>query len=364
MALYRAQCNCAYWHGVFGGLYMPFLRVAVYRELLRAENLLSGHRDRPGHVVHDFDLDGREEIKLHTDALNAYLKADRGGVLYELDDRKGEMNLTAVMTRRPEVYHNRLLDAAQKGCLGIVGPEGEVTASTPGNGAVSIHDLIRAKEPGLERMLFHDPCVRDSLVDHFLPADATPEELRRSVTPELGDFVQTRYEAAPQRSKAASIVFTRSGCVRTGSLVTPVAVSKRVSLDRNFLEVRYALAFPEGAPENVVFAPELNLGLMAGASFDRNYFTPARENLGNLSTLLDRPALEGLGLVDDYLKLEIWCHVSPEAHFWAYPVETVNDSEGGFERVYQCSAVLPHWPVAAQPGEEMIVTLTLEVRHR
>ena len=36
-ALYRGQCNCAYWHGVFGGLYMPFLRFAIYEQLLKAE---------------------------------------------------------------------------------------------------------------------------------------------------------------------------------------------------------------------------------------------------------------------------------------------------------------------------------------
>src|SRR5690606_30063767 len=26
--LYRAQCNCSYWHGAFGGLYLPHLRNA------------------------------------------------------------------------------------------------------------------------------------------------------------------------------------------------------------------------------------------------------------------------------------------------------------------------------------------------
>ena len=36
-ALWAGQCNCAYWHGVFGGLYLPHLRQALYRELLSAE---------------------------------------------------------------------------------------------------------------------------------------------------------------------------------------------------------------------------------------------------------------------------------------------------------------------------------------
>jgi len=35
-AVGRAQCNDAYWHGVFGGLYLPHLRDAVWRNLAQA----------------------------------------------------------------------------------------------------------------------------------------------------------------------------------------------------------------------------------------------------------------------------------------------------------------------------------------
>src|ERR1700685_617122 len=35
--LLRAQCNDAYWHGIFGGLYAPHLRNALWRDLVRAE---------------------------------------------------------------------------------------------------------------------------------------------------------------------------------------------------------------------------------------------------------------------------------------------------------------------------------------
>ena len=37
--LYQAQCNDAYWHGVFGGLYLPHLRHALYENLIKAEAL-------------------------------------------------------------------------------------------------------------------------------------------------------------------------------------------------------------------------------------------------------------------------------------------------------------------------------------
>ena len=38
--LYRGQCNCPYWHGAFGGLYLPHLRNAIYRRLIAAHNAL------------------------------------------------------------------------------------------------------------------------------------------------------------------------------------------------------------------------------------------------------------------------------------------------------------------------------------
>src|SRR5256712_6649815 len=44
-AIGRAQCNDAYWHGVFGGLYLPHLRAAIWRNLaLAAVQLGCGER--------------------------------------------------------------------------------------------------------------------------------------------------------------------------------------------------------------------------------------------------------------------------------------------------------------------------------
>jgi len=353
--LYRAQCNCAYWHGVFGGLYMPFLRFAVYHHLLRAENLLARARERPGRTVSDFDLDGRAEAKLHSQELSCYLKPDRGGALYELDDRVLEYNLTAVMTRRSEAYHSRLV-------------EGVHTARENGNDdhdVASIHEVVRCKEPGLENLLFEDPYVRDSLVDHFYPVATTPTEMMENRASESGDFVSAKYDLDLPRSHASEVTLRRRGLAGPPNGKVPVILSKRVSLGRRSrLDIRYALSFPQGAPKQTMFAVEFNLGLMAGDAPDRNYFSVERENLGNLSTLLQRDSQAGLGLVDEWLGVEIWITAEPSACFFTYPVESVNDSEGGFERVYQGSAIVVSRTLDAAPGEENILDLSLEVRHR
>jgi len=353
--LYRGQCNCAYWHGVFGGLYMPFLRFEVYRRLLAAEKLLQRKAARPGREIEDFDFDGRPEVKLHNAKLAAYLKPDRGGALYELDDRDGTRNLTAVMTRRPEAYHRRLVEAAR------------AMRERPGdeNAVASIHERVRWKEPGLENLLYYDARTRDSLMDRFLPANVLPDELKTGHAPKWGDFVGAAYDLDAPRSKAARVTLRRRGIAGPPGGAVPVLLSKRVSLNAHAaLQVRYAVGLPEGAPDETLFAVEMNLGLMAGDAPDRNYFTETRKNLGNLSTMLQLKGESALGLVDEWLGVEVWLRARPHADFLTYPVETVNDSEGGFERVYQGSAVLVAWPLAAPPGAEDVFDLIVEVRRR
>jgi len=355
LELYRGQCNCAYWHGVFAGLYMPFLRSAVYRHLINAENLVTPARLRPGRESEDFDLDGRPEIKLRDKVFSAYIKPDRGAALYELDHHPKSINLTDVVTRRREAYHTRLLEAVRRA----------QQAPQNAENAVSIHERVRWKEPGLEKLLFYDAHIRDSLIDHFFPAGTKPDDLCACRAEELGDFAGRPYTIVPRHGRSTSVTFQRAAFIRRAAVRLPLTLTKRISLRRNgLLEVRYALQFPEGAPPDTLFAVECNFALSGADAPDRNFFSHRRENLNNLTSTLHRVSEPSLGMVDEWLGLELWLHVDPPAGFWTYPVETVNDSEEGFERIHQGSAILPYWPLSARPGEEQICAITLEARVR
>src|SRR5262249_31127952 len=87
--LYRAQCNCAWWHGAFGGLSLPHLRNAVYQHLIAAENALPNsemHLDGWVDVQgHDWNLDGGVEICLRNSRVSGFFSPHYGGSLYELD---------------------------------------------------------------------------------------------------------------------------------------------------------------------------------------------------------------------------------------------------------------------------------------
>ena len=63
--LYRGQCNCPYWHGAFGGVYLPHLRNAIYQHLIIADQLLDQATDAsPARIeAADFDFDLSTEVR-------------------------------------------------------------------------------------------------------------------------------------------------------------------------------------------------------------------------------------------------------------------------------------------------------------
>jgi hypothetical protein len=160
LELYRGQCNCPYWHGAFGGLYLPHLRNAIYKHLIQADTLLEQLAGRTGRWVsvdvQDFNLDARKEVRLAGDRLIAYIAPARGGHIYELDIRSTKVNLLATLNRRPEPYHQRVLEAGRR--QHEVGQLSEL----------DINNSVKFKQPDLDKKLQYDAWPRKSLVDHFL----------------------------------------------------------------------------------------------------------------------------------------------------------------------------------------------------
>jgi len=69
--LWQGQCNCPYWHGVFGGIYLGHIRSANYAHLIEAERIADAGRwpRRWAEAEErDLDADGRSEVLLNTDA--------------------------------------------------------------------------------------------------------------------------------------------------------------------------------------------------------------------------------------------------------------------------------------------------------
>jgi alpha-amylase len=349
ISLYRGQCNCPYWHGSFGGLYLPHLRNAIYQNLIEAHNALdeaeglSGPRARL--EVGDFNLDARQEARLENDRLIAFARPAIGGHLYELDVRHARANCLATLDRRPEAYHRAIAAAA-----GSIHPAADANST----------ERVIFKQAGLDQRLIYDRDPRKALVDHFYSVETRLADLVSGVPTERGDFVRGAYLSRAQRTNGAvTLVMERPGRADVHS----IRVKKTLTLepDSPTLAISYALDdLPLGVPLH--FAVEINVAGIAGHAEDRYFSSTAGERLGLLDERLDLTAIDGLNITDEWLDLAIELRWSVPAGLWSFPIETVSQSEGGYEGVYQSSSIQPHWIVTADESRrwEMRIAWTLD----
>jgi hypothetical protein len=347
--LYRGQCNCSYWHGAFGGLYLPHLRNAVFEHLIAADTAIEEASARIGPWVEagagDFNLDARQEIRLANDKLVAYVAPSQGGQLYELDVRAVPMNLLATLTRRPEAYHQKVLRAGDNH-----------------NGhehAASIHERVVFKQPGLDQKLVYDPYRRRSLIEHFYPLDVNIGDLVACRAPEWGDFVSGVYESRIRRGPdGVQLWMSRLGKVGDSG----IRVSKSIALSResSALDVDYVLEnIPTGF--RALFAVEFGFAGLAGNAPDRYFYTSVERSLGTLDSQLDLSPVDHIGLVDGWLGVDASLNVSRPAAIWTFPIQAVSQSEGGFELVHQSSTVIPRWIVDPDENGRWQVGITIAI---
>jgi alpha-amylase len=329
--LWRGQGNDAYWHGVFGGCYLPHLRRAAGSALLAAERRLDDALGAPAlsWARDDVDGDGRAELRVRTPELCVTLRPEAGGTVTELAFRPLDLDIAGVFTRRREMYHGRVKESAAASAGGLV---------------TTIHAAPGSKEEGLADLLDYDPFRRASLLDGVFGPGAPPDPLAPWATA----------RAAMGERPMPSEIVERSGEVEIALGPTaldglPLAVEKRIRIGAEGagLRARYRLMWSGDEALEGTWAVQLNLALTAGDAPGRYYRLPGSPSLGSRGSTAGAATLT---LVDEWVGCEVeigWSGTGGAG--WA-PIETVSLSEAGFERIYQGSAVLVSWPLALAPG--------------
>lgn len=350
--LWQAQGNDPYWHGVFGGIYLNHLRSAHHGALAQALALAQGLRHPEGpflEVGHqDLDLDGQKEWLLDTRDQSLVVVPSQGGALAWWELSGPACNLLSTLARRHEAYHGEL-DAKAEGPL------------MPGQG-------FGPKEGGLGGLLAQDWYQRWALLDHFFHPDTSLESLRAVGYGEQGDFVdqpfRSRWEEGPE---GGVLELQRDGHVWVGSEFWPLRLHKRLSLPRSGAgwQVEYRLSQAWDRPVELWFGVEFNLNLR-GAAADPEAFldlalTPGE---GGLLAPTHAQGAKGLHLRDQQAGWGLRLGWDQVGELWRFPVETVSRSEAGYERVYQGSAVVPHWKVALGPKGTWSCKITAELAPR
>ena len=341
MLVLRSQCNDAYWHGVFGGLYSPHLRMTPWRSLVEAETIADGlqHRSRTyaNATRLDFDADGCEEVYFTSDRYAALLKPSDGGTVCELDFRPARATLINSLSRRPESYHARLKNPAAMSTQAVQ----------------SIHDQTRVKEEGLERWLHYDRWPRHCF--RLLVFDRAKRlgDCAKAALEEDAKVAGGAYRVADVSPTAASLALEQSSTWSAEKRFSLVSRPEGFDMACDFRLQRRA---PGEA--SVIVAVETTLNLLAPDAPDR-YFESGGERYP-LRWNSAAPASE-LRLVDGWQQLAVTI-AAPGAHeFWVTPIETVSESEEGFERIYQGSQILATWPAELPSGGEWRGQLALRV---
>ena len=316
--LYRAQANDAYWHGLFGGLYLPHLRREVYCNLLKLEAALDAVAPRPPLAVSDQDFDGVRELFLGNADVQVVVKLDAHAALCELDAYGLAHNFGDVLTQRAEHYYHKL-DAV---------PE----AGSEQAGIASAHDRVAFK-------------------DVIVPADVAPDARPRRLFADAwhrldGETAWPQYAAGAFRAPLMSAAFTAP--------LDGGEVTKTITLAGRALQFAYRLSNVPGGR----FSVDLNLAMPSCDGYTGRYVLADGSIPCGFGQALDLAASQRLTLDDRVLGGGLVLSASRPVDIRARPHYTVSQSEAGFEKIMQAACITLSWPIDAVSQE---LTISLEI---
>ena len=303
--LHLAQANDAYWHGLFGGIYLPHLRRALWNAIVELEAVLDKASPRKPAVL-DLDLDGCDEYFIGNDVLQAVIRDDGLGAIHEFDSYRLHHNFGDTLARRSEHYYRKIRDHRPG--------EGE---HHDGGGIASAHDRVNFRHPvSLE--------------------DLEPDAVGRVL------FVD-RQNGQPVRYQRPSVQGTRADLSANG-------IGKSISIDGNRLSVGYKLDVG-GTP----LETEINLAMPSCDGFLGRYVVNG-EVPGGFGEPYTWDNITALTLEDGVLGGKVIITTDRPVTVRAAPHKTVSQSEDGFEKIMQAVTLLITHPPAS-PGLAVVLTV-------
>ena len=358
--LYRGQSNDCYWHGLFGGIYISHMRLATYEHLIAAEDLADSTAGQL-HVFErrDLDMDGLEDARLAGPGQVVTVDLADGAGIGGWDIRPVRHALAAVLRRRPEAYHETLRahEAALDAAAGAE-PDRHDAAEAQTGALSSIHDLVTTKEAGLADRLHYDPYERRSGLVRLLAPHTDAHAWETAEAVELGDAVDGAFELVSLAMDR--LVATRDATVQGPSGATTVRVTKELVLggDRRSPTLSLTVTVENRSQMSL----EARLGIEWTLTMLGGGGNPAAwwEVDGTRTSHHSRGTADGLMSIaqgNDDIGVAVASSVSEPADAWWAPVETVSNSESGFEHSYQGAGLLLSWPIVLAPGGSRTVTV-------
>jgi len=170
----------------------------------------------------------------------------------------------------------------------------------------------------------------------------------------FGDFAEGAFEAT--LVEADRVVARRRGAVKVGGGTQPLVVQKTFRFGGDRTDPKLALEVSLENPGDVrldfELAVEWNVNLMGGGHNPAAYYESESGERTPHDVSGEAASAASIAFGNDYEGVRVDARPEPPARLTWYPVETVSNSEAGFERVYQGSSLLFRWPVSLAPGAD------------
>ncbi len=313
----RAQCNDAYWHGVFGGLYLKPLRQAVYSECAAALNIFDEENSELKNESSKVKIfnDGDDCI-IDNSILRIGARA-RGGQLYLLMSLPARHNLLATLRRYDE--------PSRAGCTPSCAP---------------------------------DWYGRGALLDHFFAEETALDDFQKGRYREQGDFISEEWRLDSfwdNDSGAGVLAMRRAGGVWQGEVFAPLQIEKKIILapDSEELRVEYCLQNSGESDLSLWWGVEWNVALSGTELPERHYHADNDKQKCALTKAAQFEKVVAPIVADNWLGLWLKWDFSESVAMWHAPIETVSQTEGGTaEENVQQSALVFHRRLQLSPGEK------------
>ncbi len=346
--IWRAQCNCAYWHGVFGGLYLGHLRRAIHENLIKAQEILS--KDKPSqleYVFVDIDKDGHNEIIIENNKMGIGISPASGGGIFDVSFFKKAYNLTDTLTRRKEAYHNSISAA-------------HTDTNASNDGISSIHDIHNKGIDNIESLLVYDHYPRISLLDHYFTNETSLENYSKAQYNPDADLSDKIYNLKNIVSTEDNIKIELEL-----STITPcLSKAINVSLDS---EMAFTYNFHNNGIDYIskIFGCEFNINLYSDQDPAKYYYLPETDKRREIYETGEENNIKELRLINNTDGFLVRYEFSLPITVWFYPVMTISKSEEGFEHTYQGSSLLFRLPLELPPeGKKGIeIKMSIEDSH-
>ena len=327
--LYKLQTNDVFWHGVFGGLYLPNPRDNAYAYLLGLEKTFANQKTL--YKTEDFDMDGYDELKALNSSLSVVFSSKNGGQMVEFGSLENFFNWQNSLTRRKEAYHEQILNPRTI--------QNEIK-----NGEIeTIHNSFEEIDDKLKENLIFDWHLKYSFIDHISNAPFNLEDFKHANFREIGDFANQPFTLDKKRN-----TFDRNGGIYLDKKFQ-TNLTKRYSLKEN--QLRERLTCRSDFEDTIYYGVEFNL------HFAHPHKVTFNDNL--IDNGLNLKQIKTLNIVDDFTNKKLIFNFNKELDLSAYILKTISQSEKGFDMVNQQISFILSTPFV----QNLELSITIEVQN-